>query len=208
MEKTCIKCNFKGNKNLFKGNICKECLKKYRKKWNELNRDKRRIYREQNREKAKKYAKDYREKNKEIIRIDKKKYREKNKEKITKHKKEYWENNKNRFQEKRKKYYQNNKEIINKSKLIKLFGITIDEYYHMFDSQNGRCAVCGRPQSECSRAFAVDHIHIDGYEKFSIQEKRKYVRGLLCVSCNTALGKLQDDPEILQNAIDYLLSYQ
>lgn len=207
MEKTCIKCNFKGKENLFKSNICKECLKKYRKQWNELNKDKRRVYREQNREKAKEYAKNYREKNRESICIDKKIYREKNKEKITKHKKEYWENNKERFREKRKEYYQDNKEFINKSKLMKIFGITVDEYYRMFDSQNGKCAVCGRPQSECSRAFAVDHIHMTGYENLSSTEKKKYVRGLLCISCNTALGKLQDNPEILQKGIEYLLYY-
>jgi hypothetical protein len=30
------------------------------------------------------------------------------------------------------------------------------------------------------------------------------VRGLLCVSCNMALGYLKDDPKVIDRAADYL----
>lgn len=33
------------------------------------------------------------------------------------------------------------------------------------------------------------------------------VRGLLCTPCNTGIGMLQDDPEIVKKALDYLLSF-
>lgn len=43
------------------------------------------------------------------------------------------------------------------------------------------------------RNLAVDHCHENGH-----------VRGLLCSSCNTAIGLLRDDPAILRSAIAYL----
>ncbi len=65
----------------------------------------------------------------------------------------------------------------------------------VFAAQNGVCAICSRPPGK--RRLAVDHWHTT-----------KAVRGLLCVQCNTAIGKLNDDPELLRRAIAYLFFYQ
>lgn len=46
------------------------------------------------------------------------------------------------------------------------------------------------------RALGVDHHHTTGK-----------VRGLLCVSCNNAIGLLFESIEILGNAIQYLTLY-
>lgn len=73
---------------------------------------------------------------------------------------------------------------------LKRYGITAEDYDHMFAEQNGLCAICGRPDS---RALSVDHDHETGK-----------VRGLLCSKCNFLLGYADDDPEILTRAIEYL----
>jgi len=73
------------------------------------------------------------------------------------------------------------------------FGITLDDYNKMFAEQGGCCAICGDHQSNHQRAFAVDHCHDTGK-----------VRGLLCINCNTGIGKLNDDPALLRIAISYL----
>jgi hypothetical protein len=39
----------------------------------------------------------------------------------------------------------------------------------------------------------VDHDHITGR-----------VRALLCSGCNTGIGHLQDDPDVLRRAADYI----
>ena len=57
--------------------------------------------------------------------------------------------------------------------------------------QDNRCAICGAMPK---KPLFVDHCHVTGK-----------VRGLLCVSCNTALGLLKDSITALEQAIKYLL---
>ena len=78
------------------------------------------------------------------------------------------------------------------------FGLSLEKYKSMFASQNGKCAICGQPEKHRHngqiKALAVDHNHKTGA-----------IRGLLCSDCNTGIGKLREDPKILQSAIRYLL---
>lgn len=61
----------------------------------------------------------------------------------------------------------------------------------MLASQEGRCAICPR---ELTLVKAhTDHNHVTGR-----------VRGLLCNSCNVALGLLDEDVERFIAAINYL----
>ena len=60
----------------------------------------------------------------------------------------------------------------------------------MLADQDGKCAICTKP---FPGRIAIDHDHRTGR-----------VRGLLCTSCNTGIGKLGDDPELLLRAISYL----
>lgn len=53
----------------------------------------------------------------------------------------------------------------------------------------GLCEICDRPQAK----LYLDHDHETGI-----------VRGWLCLTCNTGLGKFQDSVSELQKAIDYL----
>jgi hypothetical protein len=53
------------------------------------------------------------------------------------------------------------------------------------------CQVCG--SSGSNRRLSVDHDHTSGK-----------VRGLLCASCNFAIGNMGDDPDKLRAAANYL----
>jgi hypothetical protein len=59
----------------------------------------------------------------------------------------------------------------------------------MTKAQGGLCACCKQ-----ERTLVVDHIH-----------GTSHVRGLLCHACNTGIGKLGDDIEGVQRALDYLM---
>jgi len=77
-------------------------------------------------------------------------------------------------------------------KLKKTFGIGYQEYLHMLAAQDNCCGICGTDESG-ARAFAVDHCHTTGN-----------IRGLLCGNCNSGIGHLKDDVELLKRAIQYL----
>ena len=76
------------------------------------------------------------------------------------------------------------------------YGITIDEYDKMFESQNGCCAICNRPSTEMKRALATDHDHITGK-----------VRGLLCDTCNRGLGYFKDSLDLVNKVSEYLKTH-
>lgn len=65
------------------------------------------------------------------------------------------------------------------------YGITPEQWDELFESQNGQCASCGDvPPEDAKRRFHVDHDHTTGE-----------VRGILCHSCNVALGHLKEDQD-------------
>lgn len=69
---------------------------------------------------------------------------------------------------------------------------SLDDYDALLAKQDGKCAICsGAPPAD--RSFELDHDH----------ESNK-VRGLLCLDCNTGLGKFKDSPFVLEAAIGYL----
>lgn len=74
------------------------------------------------------------------------------------------------------------------------YGITLEQYYALLKEQNFVCAICKRAHKAWRGSYlTVDHCHNTGE-----------IRGLLCGSCNAALGKFDDNPELLINAYIYL----
>ena len=85
------------------------------------------------------------------------------------------------------------KERQRQNKLKKRYGITAQQYDEMYAAQSGCCAICGKHQTQLKKSLAVDHDHKTGQ-----------VRGLLCFDCNTGIGKLQDDEQLILNAARYI----
>jgi Recombination endonuclease VII len=71
------------------------------------------------------------------------------------------------------------------------YGITEDAVADLLRSQAGVCAIC-----RTAPAVHVDHDHRSGK-----------VRGMLCFSCNAALGHFRDEPAVLRRAARYLEMY-
>lgn len=77
----------------------------------------------------------------------------------------------------------------------KQYGMTFEDYERMSAQQGGVCAICAGSPSGKRPFLYVDHDHGTGK-----------VRGLLCNSCNAAIGHFKDDAERLRSAIRYLAS--
>ena len=91
-----------------------------------------------------------------------------------------------------------------KSNLKYRYGITEEEYEELLVKQKYSCKICGqkpdksqtlpdKSQTEPDKPLYVDHCH-----------QTKTIRGLLCHKCNIALGHMNDDPEQLERAANYL----
>lgn len=76
-------------------------------------------------------------------------------------------------------------------RILRNFGVTINEYEMLLLKQKGVCAIC--KEEERGKNLAVDHDHKTGR-----------VRGLLCSRCNTVLGRVEDRVDLLKNMISYL----
>ena len=82
------------------------------------------------------------------------------------------------------------------AELQRRYGITQNDYEVMIAEQNNQCAICNTTEPggrHNRRYFVVDHCHTTGK-----------VRKLLCNNCNTALGLVGDNTQIIQSMIEYL----
>jgi hypothetical protein len=79
-----------------------------------------------------------------------------------------------------------------REELKRLYNLTLEEYVEIYKSQGEVCAICKR-NCKTKKSLSVDHNHATGK-----------VRGLLCNTCNTALGMFLDSPVLLKRASDYL----
>lgn len=64
-------------------------------------------------------------------------------------------------------------------KLKNHYGLSVDDYERMQQNQKGVCKICQKPPGK--RRLAVDHCHTNNK-----------VRALLCASCNTLLGVIEN----------------
>lgn len=96
--------------------------------------------------------------------------------------------------ENRTKYNLANRNAVKKRR----YGISTQDLLILLQKQDNGCAICNRFLSvdaikKIDRPY-IDHCHATGV-----------VRGLLCSTCNSGIGLLNDSPKLLASAIKYLL---
>ena len=79
-------------------------------------------------------------------------------------------------------------------KINERFNISLDEYKRLMEEDF--CHIC-RKTNQSNRDFHIDHCH-----------KTNIVRGVLCSNCNTALGLLKENPDIILNALKYIVIFE
>lgn len=74
------------------------------------------------------------------------------------------------------------------ARFLRPYGLTEAQLADLVARQGGRCAIC-----RDAPAAHVDHDHVGGH-----------VRGVLCFSCNAALGQFRDRVDVLRAAAAYV----
>jgi hypothetical protein len=79
------------------------------------------------------------------------------------------------------------------------YGLTLAEFQSMRERQHGQCAICGTSEDKNTRGYRlfVDHDH-----------KRGVIRNLLCGTCNSAIGFLNEDVDLLMKMAKYLDAFE
>jgi hypothetical protein len=91
--------------------------------------------------------------------------------------------------------YENQPEYVAKRigrQLQKRYNITLPYKIQLFKNQVNCCAICGKEFKNFNDG-CIDHDHKNGK-----------IRDLLCRKCNTVLGLVDENIEILQKAIKYI----
>lgn len=114
-----------------------------------------------------------------------------------------------------KVHYDKNKEKINKKcqeyhalnapkirsqswarRVKRIYGITLEQYEQKKASQDYRCKLCSRHESELRVGLNLDHCHKTGK-----------LRDFLCNECNVGIGNFKEDTALLLKTIDYLIEH-
>lgn len=86
-------------------------------------------------------------------------------------------------------------------RLVNIYSITPEQYDHMLEKQGGVCAICEKSSED--RMLSVDHDHACCPGPRSCG---RCVRGLLCITCNTTIARLEDQGWG-ERAQEYLAKY-
>lgn len=83
---------------------------------------------------------------------------------------------------------------------MRRYDLTVHDYLSEYSKQNGLCLTCfrpvklmGTPNATRAETVTIDHCHTSGI-----------FRGLICQSCNLALGHIKDNVATLERMILYL----
>lgn len=83
--------------------------------------------------------------------------------------------------------------------LLRRMGISKEQKNELLIKQNHGCKICHKKiyflfSNESSNCLYVDHCH-----------KTNEVRGLLCASCNSGIGKFKENLNLMQKAIEWCI---
>jgi hypothetical protein len=149
-----------------------------------------------NRDKIGVQVKAWYQKNRDRIHLqqadNRKAWRQKNRDWIRTREKAYREANRDKRKTYEKAYYAKNPHKRKSNHLKWKYGLSLDQFNKMFDTQGCKCAIC-RTSKFGTHGPVTDHCHDGGH-----------VRGILCSNCNSMIGHGRNSTRILASAIKYL----
>ena len=120
-------------------------------------------------------------------------WNKKHSKKHARHERKYRSENLIKMKINKKKYVTSNARSVKNSALKHHYGIDIDQFELMKVQQNNSCAVCSKHETNLTRSLCVDHSHSSGK-----------VRSLLCASCNSVLGLIEENINTAKKIVKYL----
>lgn len=135
----------------------------------------------------------------------------KNRDRVLDYRRQYYLRDRSRYIETRKRYCEKHREKI--AKRVRIYGlrtkynITKEQFDILLSKQLGKCPICGIELEIGGpvrrRRAVIDHDHSCCP---TTKTCGKCIRGILCNRCNAVIGHMNDDVNLLQKAVVYLVS--
>ena len=84
------------------------------------------------------------------------------------------------------------------------YGLSAEEWLQLLANQGWVCPICGKDKNR----WNTDHEHVAGWAKMEPEQRKRYVRGVLCWFCNHKVVSNLRDSEQVQRVADYLRAYE
>lgn len=147
-------------------------------------------------EKYERYSEEATARRRESAKLRVAEWRRANPEKYLAQRKAWYERTVERRREYANQFYRANRErwkgLSRKYLMKNTYGITVEVFDKILESQGGKCAIC-RGINKADKQMHLDHDHSTGK-----------IRGVLCQRCNHGLGHFRDNIQYLENAAKYL----
>lgn len=82
------------------------------------------------------------------------------------------------------------------------YGLSFEDWFRLAERQRFVCAICLRLPN--SGTLHIDHVHVPGWRQLDPDERRLFVRGLVCFHDNRNVINRYATLEKLRRAADYL----
>jgi transcription elongation factor Elf1 len=90
-------------------------------------------------------------------------------------------------------------------KTLDKYGLSEEEWISILEKQNFRCPICEKEPS--SGIFRTDHYHVPKWKSMPPEQRKKYIRGLLCFFCNRYYVGRSITIQKAENVVKYLSAF-
>ena len=89
---------------------------------------------------------------------------------------------------------------------LRRYGLTATEWLAFLKAQGGVCAICeGVPKTGF---WVTDHEHVAKWKKMPPEQRKRYVRGVICSFCNSHVLSRFVTLKKARNVVGYLVAYE
>lgn len=89
---------------------------------------------------------------------------------------------------------------------LKKYGLDEAEWRRMAEAQKSACFVC--EQVPTKGRLCIDHFHVKGWKHMPPEQRRLWVRGLLCFRCNTSFVGRGVTIQRSEKVVEYLKAFE
>ncbi len=87
---------------------------------------------------------------------------------------------------------------------LRRYGLVADEWLELLANQGWVCPICERRPKTTN----TDHHHVAGWKAMPPEQRKRYVRGVLCAWCNHRVVHSRIDAGTAQRIADYIKNYE